>query len=183
MIKVTVEQYAKHKGIVGRSVRRYLADGMIPESAVIREGKRRIFIDQEKADKSLENATTRKELLAVEKPIAEADMMTAATKAGTSGLSFHEARTLSQRYKAALLKIELEERTGKLIDAEKVKSAAFAQARTVRDALLNIPDRVSPILAAERDQLKVADLLTNEIRAALEILAGDLPIVHMEAEA
>jgi len=170
MIKVNVEQYAKHREVTGRSVRRYLADGTIPETAIIREG-RLLFIDQEKADKALaKNATTQREIRADSKT-KPVEMITMTEKAGTAGLSFHEARTLSQRFKAALLKLELEERTGKLIDAEKVKAAAFALARTTRDALLNIPDRIGPILAAERDQIKVAELLAGEIKAALEELS------------
>jgi len=176
MIKVTVEQYAKHRGIHERSVRRYLADGLIPEAALIREG-RFLFINQVKADKALsKHGTTRKELLGdgplpTTNKAAPAQMIQATQSAGTAGLSFHDARTISQRYKAALLKLELDEKTGRLVDSEQVKIAAFNRARQVRDALLNIPDRISPILAAERDQNKVSETLTQEIKTALEGLS------------
>jgi hypothetical protein len=176
MPKVTVEQFAKQRGIHSRSVRRYLADGAIPESAVIREG-RFLFLNSMKADKALSrNATTRKELLGSESlpPPSKAQpavMIETTAKAGTSGLSFHEARTLKERYNAALLKIELDEKTGVLVKAEQVRISAFNQARQVRDSLLNISDRISPILAAEKDQMRVAELLTAEIRQALEGLS------------
>lgn len=164
---VTVQQYARHRKVSERAVRQYLADNIFPE-AVIREG-RRIFIDQAMADKAMRrNATTRRQLLPPATPEQKAKTI---EQAGTSGLGFHEARTLAQRYKAALLKIELDEKTGRLVDAEAVKVAAFNKARAVRDTLLNIPDRISPILAAEKDQMKVADILTREIRTALEELS------------
>jgi hypothetical protein len=41
-------------------------------------------------------------------------------------------------------------------------------ARLVRDAMLNIPDRVAAELAAETNQFKVHQRLTHEIRRALE---------------
>jgi hypothetical protein len=51
-----------------------------------------------------------------------------------------------------------------------VKDAAFARARQIRDALLNIPDRISSILAAESDHDRTREILTSEIRQALESL-------------
>lgn len=179
MLKVTVEQYAKHRGIHERSVRRYLADGLIPEAALIRQG-RFLFLDQVKADKALKkHGTTRKELLgdgpvppATSKAAPAQQMVQTTEKAGTAGLSFHDARTLSQRYKAALLKVELDEKMGGLVNAEQVRISAFNRGRSVRDSLLNISDRISPILAAEPDQLKVSALLTREIKTALEGLSA-----------
>lgn len=144
-------------------------------SAVIREG-RLLFIDQAKADRALaKSVTTRKEILgdgSLPAASKAAQMVNATEKTGTSGLSFHEARTLKERYHAALLKIELDEKTGRLVEAGAVEVAAFNKARQVRDSLLNIPDRISPILAAERDPAKVAELLTAEIRQALEGLSA-----------
>ena len=92
-------------------------------------------------------------------------------KAGTAGLSFHEARTLNERYKAALRKIELDEKTGRLVEAEQVKIAAFNKSRGIRDSLLNIPDRVAPILAAETDGFRISEILNQELKAALEELS------------
>jgi len=180
MPKLTVKEYAKHRGIAERSVRRYLADGLIPASAQIRKG-RFLFIDRGKADKALSKSiTTRKELLGgkedrVLPPPAgkatPAQIVQTTEKAGTSGLSFHDARTLSQRYKAALLRLELDEKTGRLVEAEQVKIAAFNKSRAIRDSLLNITDRVAPILAAETDEFRVAEILNQELKAALEELS------------
>lgn len=178
MVKVTVEEYAKHRGIAERSVRRYLADKLIPASAQIRKG-RLLFLDQAKADKAIEkHGTTRREILGeVSLPVKgktpPVPVQQATTQqAGTAGLTFHEARTLKERYLAALRKIELDEKTGRLVEVEQVKLAAFNKARQARDTLLNIPDRIAPILAAERDQMKVAELLTRELRDALEGLSA-----------
>jgi len=59
------------------------------------------------------------------------------------------------------------------VDADDVKVAAFNRARVVRDALLNIPERLAAVLAAETDEQRVHGMLTAEIRAACEELSGD----------
>jgi len=73
---------------------------------------------------------------------------------------------------ARLAKIEFEEKTAKLISRDEVQVAAFTKARTVRDSLLNIPDRLAATLAAESEAEKVHQMLTVEIRKALDELAG-----------
>jgi phage terminase Nu1 subunit (DNA packaging protein) len=82
-----------------------------------------------------------------------------------------DERTRKTKIEADHKALDLAQKTGRLIDAEKVKTAAFNKARQVRDALLNIPDRISPILAAESDQGRVAVTLTAEIKTALELLS------------
>jgi hypothetical protein len=178
MLKVTVKEFAKHRKITERSVFRYLLSGGIPAEAKIKEG-RKLFIDQEAADAYMDdNFTPRRVLLAgaaghvpptpLPSPVMAVEDVTVAAR--TAGLSYTDARALSQRYKAALLKLEIDERTGKLVDAEQIKAVAFGKARTLRDSLLNIPDRLAPILAAEGDQVRVSEILAEEIRAALEEL-------------
>ncbi|HBJ76109.1 MAG TPA: hypothetical protein DDY86_11660 [Syntrophaceae bacterium] len=66
--------------------------------------------------------------------------------------------------------IALQKEQGAYLLVCDVKDAAFSRARQVRDALLNIPDRISSILAAETDHDRTRDILIAEIRQVLEIL-------------
>ena len=66
--------------------------------------------------------------------------------------------------------ISLLKEQGAYLLVRDVKDAAFARARNLRDALLNIPDRISSILAAETDHDRTREILTAEIRQALETL-------------
>ena len=50
--------------------------------------------------------------------------------------------------------------------------AQFKVGRRVRDGILNVPPRISGILAAESDQAVVFRLRTQEIVQAMEGLAG-----------
>ncbi|MBI3693743.1 MAG: hypothetical protein HY238_02725 [Acidobacteria bacterium] len=65
-----------------------------------------------------------------------------------------------------LAKLDYEERSGKLVDAEEVTKAAFDDARVVRDRLLTIADRIASLLAAESDSKKVYNILASGIRDA-----------------
>ena len=55
-----------------------------------------------------------------------------------------------------------------IVSARVVKDAAFAISRGVRDAMMNIPDRISEILAAEADSTRVREILNTEIHQTLE---------------
>jgi hypothetical protein len=55
-----------------------------------------------------------------------------------------------------------------------VEVAAFNKYRTFRDRMLNIPDRLAAVLAAETDPVKVHGLLSTETREALLEFADDV---------
>jgi len=84
---------------------------------------------------------------------------------------FAKAKEMHELAKAALRRLEYEEKAGKLVRADEVETAAFNRARAVRDAMLNIPDRIAAVLAAERDPGRIRNILTQEIKQALEELS------------
>jgi len=86
-------------------------------------------------------------------------------------VTFDDAKRLEKLAQAGLKKLDLEERQGKLLKREDVENDAFNRGRAVRDALLNIPDRIAAMLAAESDPVKITKMLDDEIRQALEELA------------
>ena len=73
---------------------------------------------------------------------------------------------------AELRELELGRKKGELIERVKVEADAFRIGRTVRDALLALPDRLSGVLAAESSQQKIHALLTKEFRQCLEALSN-----------
>jgi hypothetical protein len=88
-----------------------------------------------------------------------------------AGPSYAQSRAVREAYQARLAKLEFEERSGKLIEVDKVKASAFKTARTVRDGLLNLPDRIAHELAHETDPAAVHQRLSTEIRQVLDALA------------
>ena len=87
--------------------------------------------------------------------------------------SFNESRAKSEHFRAELARLDLETKEQQLVEVSRVQREAFTAARAVRDALGNIPDRVSNQLAAESDAVVIHQTLTEEIRKALETLTND----------
>lgn len=87
--------------------------------------------------------------------------------------SFNESRAKSEHFRAELARLDLEQKEEKLCEVEKVKREAFSMARSVRDALNNIPDRVSNQFAAETDPVVIHQALSEELRKALERLTNE----------
>jgi hypothetical protein len=87
----------------------------------------------------------------------------------------HERRL--KHYQAEIARLKFEEQSGKLMNGDAVKKQAFKVARSVRDAMLNIPARVSAELAAEKSPFEINRRLEEEIRYALsnlsEAIIGD----------
>ena len=84
-----------------------------------------------------------------------------------TGLEYSRARAVRENYLARLAKIDFEERTEKLVSRDEVQVAAFNRYRTFRDRMLNIPDRLAAVVAAETDPRRVHEMLATEIRTAL----------------
>ena len=84
--------------------------------------------------------------------------------------SFNDSRAKTEYFRAEMARLDLEEKEEKLCDAEKVKREAFSIARSVRDAVNSIPDRVANQFAAETDSVVIHQALSEELRKALERL-------------
>jgi hypothetical protein len=78
-----------------------------------------------------------------------------------------KSRIKTEVERGRLLEAKAKAETGKLVSADEVRIAAFRRARIVRDGMLNLPDRLAAVLAAEHDAIKVHTLLTTEIRTVL----------------
>jgi hypothetical protein len=158
--------YAKHRGCTQPAVLAAISSGRLHRS-VKRHGNG-YQIDVELADQEWSANTdsgsgTPGHTSSQAQPAPDGDMP----------ISYAEARAQHERFKARLAQLELEEREGKLVQADDVRRESYRAARLVRDALLNLPDRVAGELAAETNQFKVHQRLVLEIRRALEDLKLD----------
>jgi len=83
----------------------------------------------------------------------------------------NESRARHEHYKAEKARLEALQGRGELVPAAEVKAAAFNAARSVRDALMALPDRLAAQLAGTADARLCHTLLTEELRVALRSLA------------
>lgn len=86
---------------------------------------------------------------------------------------FQAARTRREIAEANLAELKEAEQQGKVIQVEAVRAAWARRLAGARDAILQIPIRVAPILAAETSIEQVSILLETELRQALAELSRD----------
>jgi hypothetical protein len=157
---MSIRAYARHRGITHPAVRKALARGRI--TPLRREGNC-ILIDSEAADRQWQQWQERVQRR------AEADHQhrTEASRA------FSSARAIREHYRAKLARLEHDEKTGKLVDKDAVHVAAFNTARTARDVLLGIADRVAPQVPG-RSLEDVRRLLRNEVEHVAAVIAAPM---------
>lgn len=105
----------------------------------------------------------------VEKQRGQEDDILGDTQQGkTAPINFASARAAREIFAARLLKVELDQKLKTLVDKRTVQLEAQNRGQVLRDALLNIPDRLSAQLAAEQSPAGVHEILASEIRMVLE---------------
>jgi hypothetical protein len=93
------------------------------------------------------------------------------------------ARDSRDRAQAELLTLRLRRELGELVDRHEEDRRDYEMARTVRDQMQVIPDRISPQLAAETDAGRIHSLLAEEIRQTLLALSETLALKEDEISA
>jgi len=96
--------------------------------------------------------------------------------------SYHVAKTLREAAEAQIARLKLAEMQGDLIRVDAIRSALAGMIASTRDSLLQIPARVSPVLAVETDAARVHDMLQAELHQALaQLVAAPAKITRLEA--
>jgi len=82
---------------------------------------------------------------------------------------YQRIRIAHEGYRAKLAELEYKKRIGEVVDAKRMGSALFNLHRIIRDSLLNISDRLAPLLAPSQD--KVAEyraIIEKHVKEAIE---------------
>ena len=81
--------------------------------------------------------------------------------------AYLRARAVNETFKAKVSQMEYEERAGKLIPAARASDYAASFSAIVKDGLMAMPDRLSPMLAAVADEKAIHRMLVAEVSALL----------------
>ena len=81
--------------------------------------------------------------------------------------AYLRARAVKESFAARTAQLEYEERAGKLIPALRASEYAATFSAIVKDGLMAMPDRVSPMIAAVNDEKAIHRMLTAEVNAVL----------------
>jgi hypothetical protein len=93
------------------------------------------------------------------------------------GSAIRAARLRWFESRASIAELELAQRRGELLNAAEVTQALRSAMATMRNRLLSVPSHLGPRIAATTDAVKCAQLLREQISAALEDLANATVVV------
>ncbi len=87
-------------------------------------------------------------------------------------MSLDEARRIKENYLALLTKLEYQQKEGDLVDLTEAKEVLFTCARQSRDAWMNWPARVAPLMAADLDipADRMTEVLTEHVHKHISLL-------------
>ncbi len=86
--------------------------------------------------------------------------------------TYMQAKAMRESAEAQMAGLKLAERRGDLIRVDAVRSALATCFSSVRDRLLQIPARLSSVIAAESDPVKIRAMLEDELCASLAQLTA-----------
>ncbi len=166
-MEISIRAYAARKGISDTAVRKAIKSGRI---TLTKNGK----INPTLADRQWEANTDPAQVYAIKEnsPASPSSEMASSSSSGGIGVSYQQSRAIREAYEARLKKLEFDERTGKLISTEMVQREAFNAARKTRDMILNVPDKVIPLLIGKTDIHEMKEILRKELLRTLENLAN-----------
>ena len=177
-------EFAKAKGVTPAAVTHAIRSGRLNGALVTENGKQ--LIDLERGLALWDERTLRNNNAKVGAPAGAAAAHAAAPAPAPTPAQLrayiealpedaipdlNESRARREHYQAEQAKLAALQGRGELVPVAEVKAQAFALARSVRDGLMGIPDRLAPMLAATQDARQVHHLLSEEIRVALRVLA------------
>ena len=198
--RLSIRGYARHRGVSHTAVRKALSTGRIhadakgtidpaladdewasstnlskPRNSVI--GDPRPAAPRPRPQPQASHRAPERPRHAPEPAHAEPGSPHVSSGAGRLVGSYADSRAARELFLARLAKLEFEERSGKLVDADKVRAQTFALGRRLRDAILAMPDRLAPVLVGQSEPAVIHRLLTEDIVACLGELS-DKPAIR-----
>jgi phage terminase Nu1 subunit (DNA packaging protein) len=175
--KVSVSEYARLRQVSHTAVQLAIKHGRL-KNAVTKDEKGKVFIDPLIANNEWKRNTDPTKVLNKKGKNNESnnddyDRLENQTleMRRNNAPSIAESRAIKEAYLARLSKLEYEEKVKKLVNAEDVKNEAFKLARSIRDNLIGIPDRIAAELVGVKTAEEVHSKISNEIRKVLDLLA------------
>jgi phage terminase Nu1 subunit (DNA packaging protein) len=149
--KISRSEFAQLKGVKLKTIKSYVEKGLLKTDVHLR-------LDLDKANKAWET-------------IKHKEQKELSPEAEEKTLSLIEAQTQERNLKVELLKLQLAERRGELVNARETESNFFTVCRKIRDQLLELPRNVSPRLVAISDMTEISKVLNCEIERILKLLS------------
>jgi len=159
MPRMSQRAYSRHRGCALSTVQAALKNGRI--TADPKTG----LIDSAKADRAWSEKTDQTRTF---RPADQGANGRGRRPAGDGSVSedFMRARTARETYAARMAELEFERRSGLLLPSDEFEKAGFTAGRRFHDALINLGDRIGPVVVG----LEVHEAIKLINREAARIL-------------
>ena len=164
-------EYAAHRGVSQPRISKLIRQGKL-QGAIRYEG-RRTLIDWKKANEILKKTLDPSRKTKAEQ-VSKGEKESVAGEGKTIGLGFHQSKSLSEQYRAALLKLEYEAKSGKYVLRSDVESNATRVGKMIRTAIEGIGNKVAPVLVDMVTPAAIADVINREVNQILINLADEI---------
>lgn len=161
-----ITEYARHRGVEDAAVHFAVRAGRITRN---RDG----MIDADTADRDWDANTQERTPTVKKGPARGYYEPTEGERAmePVPGISYTDARALTQVFVAQKHKLSIREKTGELVLRQEVEEEASKQFKLIRDACFNLPPRLAAQLAAEPDEAACFEILEAAMRRVFEDFA------------
>lgn len=162
----TRSEYAKHIGRSAPYVTKLGHQGRLVERSI--DGK--LLVDFELSDRLVRNTADlgRANNGANAKPeLPRSPTMGAVADSGRVDVIFRQAQAQERAYNAKLAELEYKRAIGEVVDAAQVEAQLSRVFAAFREAMMQIPSRIAPVLCAQTVEADVHRTLSDEIRRAL----------------
>jgi hypothetical protein len=161
---ISIREYARRRGVSHTSVLKAIKRGRIK----LTRGK----LDPVVADAAWETNTDP----AQRRPTRGAKDGRSGTngtpKRTPEGVTYAKSRAQREIYLARLAELEYDVKKGKLVDADEVRARVFTIARTARDILIGMPDRLAPRIVGETNQHEIHRMIAEEVARVCNEIAS-----------
>ena len=170
---VSIRAYARMRGCSESAVRKAIASKRVrPEADGSIDPER---ADQDWAKNTLAGGTPNRAQAASRSGRATRTVPSAppAMPPSAAGIAdpvgqYLRSRAVNETFKAKISQLEYEERSRKLIPAARASEYAATFSAIVKDALMSMPDRLAPMLAAVDEEKAIHRMLMAEVTAVLK---------------
>ena len=166
--RLTESGLARQLGVSRQAVHELVKRGVLSKD---KDG----LIDFELAKHALMNRVrpSGKTAASLQEPATTPTTQTPETSTEPEITSYHVAKTLREAAEAQIARLKLAEMQSDVIQVSAVRATWATRIASARDALLQIPARIAPVLAAETNLAAVTLLLESELRQALAELSRE----------
>ena len=191
---ISLREFARRLGCGEKTIRDGIAKGKIKDGVIVENGKPKIkfsiaiveakniglgakvIIQSESTPELVHRVIPKQKVLseATEKPDNENEEdHIAGLGPETSLITANRAERI---FKAQLACLEVEQKSGTLVNKAEVYSQLFSFGKEIRSEFESMPGKiVSSIISCQNDESKIAELLANEIRKSLSKLVDNIP--------